>query len=94
MFYYQIWNVTDLAAWQKRKKEELLLCHMTKSLITTEMSKGQHDNTKTFDYTAIVERPRTVRWSKVCEFVLYITCNDISVSLCFRSHATIFQSYV
>ena len=40
---------------------------MTKAHTPTEMSKGQSDNTnnatKKFDYTAVVDRLRTVSWS-------------------------------
>ena len=50
----------------RRKMEEIRLSPMTKALIPTEISEGQHDNkyvTKKFDYTAIADRLRTVRWS-------------------------------
>ena len=40
---------------------------MTEALTSTEMSKGQSDNTnnarKKFDYTAVVDRLRTVSWN-------------------------------
>ena len=44
-----------------------LIQSYSKGLIPKEMSKGQIDNTKTpnkkFDYTAIADRLRTVRWN-------------------------------
>ena len=49
------------------KKEEIWLSPMTKALTPAEMSKGQGDNTnnatKKLDYTAVVDRLRTVSWS-------------------------------
>ena len=51
------------------KKEEIWLSPMTNAPTPTEMSKGQRqsDNTnnatKKFDYTAIMNRLRTVSWS-------------------------------
>ena len=52
--------------WQE-EKEEIWLSPMTKAPTPTEMSKGQSDNTtkrhKKFDYTAVVDRLRTVSWS-------------------------------
>ena len=51
----------------QRKKEEIWLSPMTKAPTQTKMSKGQSDNTnnaiKTFDYTAVADRLRTVNWS-------------------------------
>ena len=51
----------------KEKIEEIWLSPMTKAHTPTEMSKGQSDNTnnatKKFDYTAVVDRLRTVSWS-------------------------------
>ena len=42
---------------------------MTKAPTPTEMSKGQSDNTnnatKEFDYTAVVDRLRTLSWSNM-----------------------------
>ena len=47
-----------------REKEKILLSPMTKALTSTEKSQKQRDNTKnatkTFDYTTIVDRLRTV----------------------------------
>ena len=49
------------------KKEEIWPSRMTKAPTRTEMSKGQSENTnnatKKIDYTAIVDRLRTVSWS-------------------------------
>ena len=49
------------------EKEEIWLSPMTKAPTTTEMSKGQSDNTnnatKKFDYIAVADQLRTVSWS-------------------------------
>ena len=49
-----------------RKKEEIWLIPMTKTLIPTEKSDGKSHNTKNaskkFDYIAIADRLRTVSW--------------------------------
>ena len=51
----------------EEKKEEIWLSPMTKAHTATEISKGQSDNTnndtKKFDYTAVADRLRTVKWS-------------------------------
>ena len=53
--------------WIEDKKEEIWLSPMTRAPTSTEMSKGQSNNTnnatKKFIYTAIADRLRTVRWS-------------------------------
>ena len=55
------------SGWSGDRKEEILLSPMTKAHTPTEMSKGQSHNTnsatKNFDYTATVNRLRTVSWS-------------------------------
>ena len=51
----------------QEKREEVWLSTTTKAPTPAEMSKGQGDNTnnttKKFDYTAVADRLRTVRWS-------------------------------
>ena len=53
--------ISDLCALGecKRKREDIWLGHMTKTLIPTEISKRQHDNTKTSPNSSITKRLRT-----------------------------------
>ena len=59
--YYHTWPFTEL--WEvfmgKRKKVEIWLFPMTKVLISTEMSKGQSDNTKNATKKSITQRLQT-----------------------------------
>ena len=58
IFYNTVWQkIAD-----KRKREEIWLSPITKSLIPTKMSNVQSDNTKTPPQCSIRDRIRKVRW--------------------------------
>ena len=65
--YMYVWDMSFQIVWEK-KKEEIWLSPMTKAPTPTEKSKKQsklqHKNvTKSFDYTTIADRLRTVSFS-------------------------------
>ena len=54
IFYFRFFEFKALI--YKRKKEEILLSHMTKTPTTTDTSKTQRDKTKTPSKTSITQR--------------------------------------